>query len=47
MGRGWKKRVRGYVRKKFGVDDLRFLNKHGLTDVFAFLRALQRKTEPF
>lgn len=47
MGKGWKKRVRGYVRKKYGVDDLRFLNKQGLTDVFAFLRAIQRKAEPF
>lgn len=47
MGTGWKKRVRGYVRKKFGVDDLRFLRKAELTDVFAFLRAVQKNTEPF
>lgn len=47
MGPGWKKRVRGYIRKKFGVDDLRFLRKAELTDVFAFLRVLQKNTEPF
>ncbi|WP_283166866.1 regulatory protein GemA [Thermodesulfovibrio yellowstonii] len=47
MGRDWKRRVRGYIRKKFGVDDLRFLGKQGLTDVFAFLRAIQKNTEPF
>jgi len=47
MGMGWKKRIRGYIRKKFGVDDLRFLSYRQLTDVFAFVRAIQRKEEPF
>lgn len=47
MGSGWKKRIRGYIRKKFGIDELRFLNYRQLTDVFAFLRAIQRKEDPF
>lgn len=46
MGPGWQKRVRAYIRKRFGKDDLRFLGKAELTGIFAFLRALER-IEPF
>lgn len=47
MGNKWKRRIRGYIKKKFGVDDLRFLDAKQLINVFGFVRAIQKRTEPF
>lgn len=42
LGSNWEKRLGGYIKKRFGVDALRFLGFKELLNVFAFLRGTQK-----
>lgn len=45
LGWGWKKRLKGYVKKKFGVDSIYWCNIYQLFKIFAFLRAIERQQQ--
>jgi phage gp16-like protein len=45
LGDNWKRRLRGYVKKKFGVDDIRWCSYRQLVSVWGFLRAIERERE--
>lgn len=47
MGSRWRERLNGYIRKKFSCDSIHFLSFKQLCSVFAFLRLLQKQTDPF
>lgn len=47
MGTAWKKRLQAYIKKRFGVDSIHFLNFSQLCSVFAFLRRIQQQQDPF
>ncbi len=38
LGKNWKKRLRGYIKKAFGVDSVMFLTERQIIKVYGFLR---------
>lgn len=43
MGDNWKRRLNGWVKKVFGVDNMRFLTVNELRAVFGFLHKIEKE----